>query len=178
MIRTFLTIIILLTGVTAADESPCVSNYQKLEEIFTSSNENYGNLSEAFYTTNRINSRYVIVNYQIIQCDTAWQGENNLTECSRIGVEKWIWSYSMVHILFHPHSLSYLSFWYDNTDDRMNDVSLTLPPLCENHKDQLLSRLTQLVSTKPPPTPLLQHTAFTRLNANKLISISLLIYSF
>ena len=172
MIRAFLTIITLMIAVTRADESQCISNYQKLERIFTSNDENYGNLSEAFYSTNRINSHYVIVNYQITQCDTAWQGDNNLTECSRTGVEKWIWSYSIVHVLFHPYSLSYLSFWYDNTDNRMNDVSLTLPPLCKSHKDQLLSRLTQLVSTKSSTyTFTTTHTACIRLLCSQLNSL-------
>ena len=150
VIKAFLTIVVLMVAVTTADETQCVSNYQKLERIFTKSDENYGNLSEAFFTTNRINSHYVIVNYRIIQCDNEWERNSNFTGCATVGTEHWIWSYSIVHILFHPYSLNYLSFWYDNTEDRMGAVTLTLPVLCLNQKDRLLSRLTQLVSVKLP----------------------------
>ena len=157
VIKVFLTIVVLMVAVTTADETQCVSNYQKLERIFTKSDENYGNLSEAFFTTNRINSHYVIVNYRIIQCDNEWERNSNFTGCATVGTEHWIWSYSIVHILFHPYSLNYLSFWYDDTEDRMSAVTLTLPVLCLNQKDRLLSRLTQLVSVKTPLTPLLQN---------------------
>lgn len=150
VIKAFLTIIVLMVAVTTADETQCVSNYQKLERIFTESDENYGNLSEAFFTTNRINSHYVIVNYRILQCDNGWKRNSNFTGCVTVSIEHWIWSYSMVHILFHPHSLNYLSFWYDDTEDRMGDVTLMLPVLCLNQKDRLLSRLTQLVSVRTP----------------------------
>lgn len=141
-------IIVLLFAVTTADTGQCVSNYQKLEKIFIKSDENYGNLSEAFFITNRISSRYVMVDYQIIQCDSQWPRNDNFSGCTNVGTEHWIWSQSVVHILFHPYSQNYLSFWYDDTDERMATVTLTLPMLCRSQKNQLLSRLTQLVSNK------------------------------
>ena len=145
--KVFSLIVVLLLAVTTADTSHCVSNYQELEKIFTKIDENYGNLSEAFFVTNSIFSHYVIVNYRILQCDNnQWPSNSNFTDCVIIGAEQWIWSQSIVHILFHPYAQNYLSLWYDDTDERMATVSLTLPVLCQNQKKQLLSRLTQLVS--------------------------------
>ena len=140
----------LLIVVTTTGTSQCVSNYQELEKIFTESDENYGNLSEAFFVTNRINSRYVAVNYRTLQCGNQWPRNSNFTECAIVGTEQWIWSQSVVHILFHPYVHNYLSLWYDDTNERMATVSLTLPVLCQNQKNQLLSRLTQLVSDITP----------------------------
>lgn len=145
--RGFLMIFILMFGVTVvtADTSECLSSYQKLEKIFIKSDDNYGNLSEAFFTTNRIDSRYVIVNYRMIQCDNQWQRNGNFTGCTTVSTEQWVWSHSVVHKLFHPYALNYLSLWYDDTDERMATTTLTLPVLCQTQKNKLLSRLTQLV---------------------------------
>ena len=145
-VKAFSILTVLLFAVTTAGGSQCVSNYQELEKIFTESDENYGNLSEAFFVTNRINSRYVLVNYHTLQCGNQWLRNSNFTECAIVGAEQWIWSQSVIHILFHPSALNYLSLWYDDTDERMATVSLTLPGLCQNQKNKLLSRLTQLVS--------------------------------
>lgn len=139
--------VLFVLGITVTDvNSQCVSSYQKLEKIFIESDENYGNLSEAFFIKNRINSQYVIVNYRTIQCDNRLLSHDNFTGCTTIGIEQWIWSQSIVHMLFHPYAVSYLSFWYDNTDKRMATVTLTIPAVCQCHRNKLLSRLTQLVS--------------------------------
>jgi len=145
-----LIIIVIALRVTTADLSQCVSNYQKLEKIFIKSEQNYGNLSEAFFITNRIDSQYVTINYRTIQCANQWQRNDNFTGCITTSIEKWIWSHSIIHILFHPYALNYLSLWYDETDERMADVTLTIPVLCEKQRDALLHRLTQLVSEKFP----------------------------
>ena len=138
----FLLLMILVVEVVGG--SQCISSYQQLETIFRSSSENYDNISEAFYVTNRVSSHYVVVNYHTVQCSSY----DNFTGCTAVDTEQWIWSHSVVHLLFHPYSLYYLSLRYDDTNDRTAVVYVTVPVVCHDNKDRLLSRLTQLVSLK------------------------------
>jgi len=138
-------LIMMVFVVQAVNGSQCISSYQQLQTIFRSSSENYDNISEAFYVTNRVSSRYVVVNYQLVQCSSYRWNSDNFTGCTAIGTEQWIWSHSVVHLLFDPYSLYYLSLRYDDTDDRTAVVSVTVPVVCGDKKKTLMSRLTQLV---------------------------------
>jgi len=142
-VKSVMLLLMSLVVVVAVGGSQCVSSYKQLETIFRSSIEIYDNISEAFYVTNKVSSHYVVVNYQIVQCHSYDNG--NFTGCTAVGTEQWIWSHSVVHLLFHPYSLYYLSLRYDDTNDRTAVVNVTVPMVCSGKENRMLSRLTQLV---------------------------------
>ena len=144
-VKSIVLLLLMSLVVEVVSGSQCVSSYQQLETIFRSSIENYDNISEAFYVTNRVSSHYVVVNYQTVQCHNYDNG--SFTGCTAVGTEQWIWSRSVVHLLFHPYSLYYLSLRYDDTNDRTAVVNVTVPVVCGDKKERMLSRLTQLVSS-------------------------------
>ena len=128
----------------ADNNSVCIKSYLHLVECFRDIPENQENFSFAFFPNNKASSLYVTVTYTIY-----YEG-NESTDNGRANssyyIEEWVWSHTMVYIIYHPLLFKFLSIGYGMIDERINSVELTIPRLChdsDNHR--LIERLTQMV---------------------------------
>jgi len=123
----------------------CVDDYLQLVRCFRNFPGNHENISFAFFPTNHASSLYVSVEYTIWYSDDTVVGSGDTLNTS-FYTEEWVWSNTVVYILFHPTIFKYLSINYGNVDDRVSNVQLTIPTLCHyTDKDRLIERLTQMV---------------------------------
>lgn len=129
------------------NNSVCIKGYLHLVQCFKNLTENQENFSFAFFPNNKANSLYVTVTYTI----NYEQPENDSydTTDNRLGhyIEQWVWSHTVVYIMYHPTIFKFLSIGYGMIDERINSVELTVPRLCHDNKDnyKLIERLTQMV---------------------------------
>jgi len=84
---------------------------------------NHENISFAFFPTNHASLLYVSVEYTIWYSDNTVVGSGDTLNIS-FYTEVWVWSNTVVYILFHPR---YLSINYVSVDD---SVQLTISTLC------------------------------------------------
>ena len=129
-----------------ATNSVCVSDYLQLVRCFRDLQGNHENISFAFFPTNHASSLYVSVQYTIQYTDDVIVGSGDIFNTSTY-YEEWVWSNTVVYILFHPTIFRYLSINYGNVDERTSSVHLTIPTLCRDvDRNRLIERLTQMVS--------------------------------
>lgn len=122
------------------NNSVCIQGYLHLVECFRSITGNQENFSFAFFPNNKASSLYVSVTYTV---------ENDYSELvnSSYHTEDWVWSHTVVYIMFHPTIFKYLTIGYGRMDERINKLELTIPRLCHDNNDnyKLIERLTQMV---------------------------------
>ena len=130
------------------NNSVCIKGYLHLVECFKSISENQENFSFAFFPNNKASSLYVTVTYKInyTQNGSGSVSDDTLVDSSYY-IEEWVWSHTLVYIMFHPKIFKFLSIGYGEIDDRINSVELTIPRLCPDNNDnhKLIERLTQMV---------------------------------
>ena len=128
----------------ANNNSVCVKGYIHLVECFRDISENQENFSFAFFPNNKASSLYVTVTY-MIHYEHNDSTDNGLANSSHY-IEEWVWSHTMVYIMYHPSLFKFLSIGYGMVDERVNSVELTIPRLChDNDNHRLIERLTQMV---------------------------------
>lgn len=127
------------------NNSVCIKGYLHLVECFKSVSENQENFSFAFFPNNKASSLYVTVTYKINYTQNGSGGDTPVD--SSYYIEEWVWSHTLVYIMYHPKIFKYLSIGYGEIDDRINSVELTIPRLCPDNNDnhKLIERLTQMV---------------------------------
>ena len=130
----------------ANNNSVCVKGYIHLVECFKDITDNQDNISFAFFPNNKASSLYVTVTYTIHH---EHKDSGNATANSSRYIEEWVWSHTMVYIMYHPSLFKFLSLGYGRIDDRVNSAELTIPLLCHDNNDnhKLIERLTQMVCT-------------------------------
>ena len=128
----------------ANNNSVCVKGYLHLVECFRDISENQENFSFAFFPNNKASSLYVAVTYTIYYEDNK-STDDGLANTSYY-IDEWVWSHTMVYIMYHPSLFKFLSIGYGMIDERINSVELTIPRLCQdNDYHRLIERLTQMV---------------------------------
>lgn len=128
------------------NNSVCVKGYLHLVECFKNISQNQENFSFAFFPNNKAFSLYVTVTYTLnYSQDDSDNANNNVS--SSYYIEEWVWSHTVVYIMYHPTIFKYLSIGYGMIDERINSVELTIPRLCHNNTNnhKLIERLTQKV---------------------------------
>lgn len=129
----------------ASNNSVCIKNYLHLLHCFKNISGNHENVSIGFFPNNKASSLYVTVTYTIYYDSDNRSGYRSMNFSH--DVEEWVWSHTVVYIMYHPTIFKYLSIYYGMIDERVDSVELTIPRLChdsdENHK--IIERLTQMV---------------------------------
>jgi len=130
-----------------ANNSVCIEGYLHLVQCFKNISKNQENFSFAFYPNNKASSLYVTVTYTINYEQLENDSYNATDKFMYSIVEEWVWSHTVVYIMYHPTIFKFLSIGYGTIDDRINSVELTIPRLCHNNKNNyiLIERLTQMV---------------------------------
>lgn len=130
------------------NNSVCITGYLQLVDCFKNISQNHENFSFAFFPNNKASSLYVTViytvNYEQNYSDNA---TGDVIVNSTVRIEEWVWSNTIVYIMYHPTIFGYLSIGYGMIDGRSSRVELTIPRLCHNNTDnyKLIERLTQMV---------------------------------
>ena len=130
------------------NNSVCVKGYLHLVECFKHMSENQENFTFAFFPNNEANSLYVTVTYKVhYENNDSYNATDNGHASSYINVEEWVWSHTMVYIMYHPSLFKFLTIGYGMIDERVSSVELTIPRLCHdnNNNYKLIERLTQMV---------------------------------
>ena len=130
------------------NNSVCITGYLQLVDCFKNITENHENFSFAFFPNNKASSLYVTVIYTITyQQNYSDNVTNDVLVNSTVRIEEWVWSNTIVYIMYHPTIFKYLSIGYGMIDERSSRVELTIPRLCSDNSDnyKLIERLTQMV---------------------------------
>ena len=132
----------------ANNNSVCIKSYIHLVECFREITGNHENFSFAFFPNNKANSLYVAVTYTVHYSHNDSDDRIDYEDAnSTLYIEEWVWSHTMVYIMFHPSLFKFLSIGYGKMSERTNSVRLTIPRLCHDNNDnhKLIERLTQMV---------------------------------
>ena len=132
--------------------SNCIGKYRDLEKYVLSNEDLMGNLTEAYFKTGKPFTEYVRITYKFkvllpvtnSSNDTISQAGNDDGQFICVDSQtKFIWSSSALYLL-GPEPLFWLTLFAVNVQE--SSVTIQLPCLCSDAYDNLLTRLTYLVS--------------------------------
>lgn len=126
----------------------CINSYLQLVDCFKNISGNHENFSFAFFPNNKASSLYVTVIYTIYyEQNYSKNATSRVPVNSSVQIEEWVWSNTIVYIMYHPTIFKYLSIGYGMIDGRSSRVELTIPRLCHDNSDnyKFIERLTQKV---------------------------------
>ena len=157
MLALFMLVILLsFTSTNAQDGvnsycniSNCISKYTGLQTYILSNEDLMDELNEVFYKTGKAPTEFVRITYkfQTFTDMAIYHGNNNdeLTYQYIDMQKKFIWSNSALYLL-GPEPLFWLTLFAVHV--RQSSITIYLPCLCNDAYDDLLSRLTYLVSVQ------------------------------
>ena len=128
------------------DISNCIGKYRDLQTYILSNEDLMDDLTEVFFKTGKAPTEFVRITYefQIFENNTNSSAFNNDDELTYVDIQKkFIWSDSALYLL-GPEPLLWLTLFAVNA--RKSSITIHLPCLCNDAYDDLLPRLTYLVS--------------------------------
>ena len=124
----------------------CIGKYRDLQAYILSNEDLMDDLTEVFFKTGKAPTEFVRITYkfQTFENNTNSTAINNDDEFTYVDLQKkFIWSDSALYLL-GPEPLFWLTLFAVNA--RQSSITIHLPCLCNDAYDDLLSRLTYLVS--------------------------------
>ena len=124
----------------------CIGKYRDLQTYILSNEDLMDDLTEVFFKTGKAPTEFVRITYkfQTFENNTNSSAINNDDELTYVDLQKkFIWSDSTLYLL-GPEPLFWLTLFAVNA--RQSSLTIHLPCLCNDAYDDLLSRLTYLVS--------------------------------
>ena len=136
--------------------SNCIGKYRDLQTFILNNEDLMDNLTEVFFKTGKAPTEFVRITYKfqtLLSFDnhtnnttisTTNYDDNNDDELIYVDIQKkFIWSNSALYLL-GPEPLFWLTLFAVNV--RQSSITIHLPCLCNDAYDDLLPRLTYLVS--------------------------------
>ena len=165
LVLSMLAILLSFTSTNAQDgidsngnSSNCIGKYRDLQIYILSNEDLIDNLTEVFFKTGKAPTEFVRITYEfqtLLSIDnhtnntnisTINYDNNNDDELIYVDIQKkFIWSNSALYLL-GPEPLLWLTLFAVNV--RQSSITINLPFLCNDAYDDLLPRLTYLVSVQ------------------------------
>ena len=123
-----------------------IGRYRDLQTYILGNEDLMDNLTEVFFKTGKAPTEFVRITYkfQTFENNTNSSAFNNDDEFTYVDLQKkFIWSDSALYLL-GPEPLFWLTLFA--VDARQSSITIYLPCLCNDAYDDLLPRLTYLVS--------------------------------
>lgn len=132
------------------NNSNCISKYRDLQSYVLNNDDLMDGLSELFFETGKTITEFVRITYRfkiLLPADNLTNNTNNTyDEFVCIDNQKtFIWSSSALYLL-GPKALFWQTLFAVHVQE--SSITINLPCLCNNAYDNLLPRLTYLVSGK------------------------------
>ena len=123
--------------------SNCISKYTDLQKYILNNEDLMDDLNEVFYKTGKAPTEFVRITYKFQTFEN--NNDDELTYKYIDMQKKFIWSNSALYLL-GPEPLFWLTLFAVHV--RQSSITINLPCLCNDAYDDLLSRLTYLVSVQ------------------------------